>query len=248
MHFLLFILLLIPATARATDVHLAAAASLRELVMAVATCFEKLHPEHRVLVNAAASGTLARQIEAGAPADLFLSSNPQWMTYLVERDKIARDRPLSWAANRLVVVGRGGALTSLAELAALQKLAIGSPESVPAGRYARSMLQNAGLYAGLEADRRLVFTKDVRQALLFAEQGVVDGAIVYASDARLLQQARILLDPEAELQPQISYPIALTRAGEDKPAAQRLFALLISVEGAQLIETYGLIPLTGSGE
>ncbi|MDT8441364.1 MAG: molybdate ABC transporter substrate-binding protein [Desulfuromonadales bacterium] len=242
---LLSLLFLLPSPSLADEVHLAAAASLRELVMVVASRFEATYPEHRLRVNTASSGTLARQVVAGAPVDLFISANPEWMMHLVEEGKISPGSPRPWAANRLVVVGRGQPLDSLADLKSLRRLAIGSPESVPAGRYARIMLEKAGLYHDLEKRHRLVFAKDVRQALLYAEQGVVDVAIVYRSDVRLLRQTRVVLTPAADLQPEIRYPIALTNTGEQKPAARELCRLLTGPAGATLMESNGLTPLGG---
>lgn len=245
--FIIFIILLLfPGNGLAGEIHLAAAMSLRELAGDAARRFESQHPHHRVLINTASSGTLARQIVAGAPADIFLSANPQWMDHLAEQGKVTPGSPADWAANRLVVVGRGAPLRSLADLGAAGRLAIGSPESVPAGRYARTMLEAAGLYSELLEGTRLIFTKDVRQALLYAEQGVVESAIVYESDRRLLQKARIILVPAADQQPDIHYPIALTVSGEENPAAQELYRLLTGSVGTELIQTYGLTPLTGA--
>lgn len=233
--------------AKADDIHLYAAGSLRELAAEAKMIFEQQHPEHRVLVNSASSGVLARQIVAGAPADLFLSANTAWMNELVKQEKVAADQPRPWAANRLVVVGRGDRLADIQGLRPLEKIAIGSPQSVPAGRYARTLLQSAGLYRELFEGHRLVMAKDVHQALLYAEQGVVDATLVYASDARRARQARILLVPADVLQPEILYPISLTRQGIKNPAARRLFELLTSPVGLRLIETYGLTPLNSGG-
>jgi len=230
--------------AKADDIHLYAAGSLRELAAEAKMIFEQQHPEHRVLVNSASSGVLARQIVAGAPADLFLSANTAWMNELVKQEKVAADQPRPWAANRLVVVGRGDRLADIQGLRQFEKIAIGSPQSVPAGRYARTLLQSAGLYQELFDGHRLVMAKDVHQALLYAEQGVVDATIVYASDASRARQARILLAPADSLQPEILYPISLTRQGVQKPAARSLFELLTSPVGFRLIEAYGLTALS----
>ncbi len=244
MHKLMFIiLLLLPGNVLAAEIYLAAAASLRELAADVANRFEKAHPEHQVYVNTAASGVLARQIEAGSPADLFLSANPEWMDYLVSKGKVTENQVIVWAANRLVVVGRGAKLDELKAVVTFSRLSIGSPESTPVGRYARSMLLAAGIYDELKNDRKLVFAKDVRQALAYADQGVVDGAVVYASDARLLHHGKTLIDPDDKLQPEIRYPLALTLTGEKSQAARELLRLLISNSGAALLKTYGFVPL-----
>jgi molybdate transport system substrate-binding protein len=245
--FLLILLLLLPFSASAETIQLAAAASLRELATEAAAEFEQLHPEHQVLVNSASSGTLARQIAAGAPADLFISANPQWLDYLVQQRLVAADAPVAWASNRLVLVGRGPLLAGLGEVRGMSRLAIGKPDSVPAGRYARQLLEQAGLYRDLERAQRLVLAKDVRQALLYAEQGVVDAAIVYASDARLLRQATVVLTPPETAQPSISYPLSVTRQGAAKPAALALFEMLRGPLGTELLDKYGLLPLLKTG-
>ncbi len=240
----IILMLILPVTLHAEDIHLYAAGSLRELAAEAKLIFEQQHPEHRVLVNSASSGVLARQITAGAPADLFLSANRDWMNELLKQGKVAADQPQFWAANRLVVVGRGNKLADIQGLRQFEKIAIGSPQSVPAGRYARTLLQSAGLYQELFDGHRLVMAKDVHQALLYAEQGVVDATIVYASDARRARQARILLAPADALQPEILYPISLTRQGGQKPVARSLFELLTSPVGFRLIEAYGLTALS----
>ena len=243
---LLTILLMFPGYALAAEIHLAAAASLRELVVAAASRFEEQNPSHHVLVNTSSSGTLARQIEAGAPADIFLSANPQWMDYLVDKGKVSPESPVPWAANRLVVVGRGKVLNSLSDLKNVSRLAIASPESAPAGRYARTLLKKEGIYNDLLQASRLVFAKDVRQALLYAEQGVVEAAIIYNSDARLLQNAQIILSPANDQQPDILYPAALTRSGEASPVVLAFYQSLTGADGKELIATFGLIPMTGA--
>ena len=108
---------LVPSFASAMDIHVAAAASLREFMTEAVGRFEERYPEHHVLVNTASSGTLARQIAAGAPADIFLSANPEWVNYLVDVGKVAAGRVLSWAGNQLVSVGRGQELDNLKDLA-----------------------------------------------------------------------------------------------------------------------------------
>jgi len=243
---LLILLLFIPNVVSAMDVHVAAAASLREFMAAAAERFEERYPEHRVLVNAASSGTLARQIAEGAPADLFLSANPEWVDYLVKLGKVDADQVKFFAGNKLVVVGKGRALDTISELSGLQRLAIGNPGTTPVGRYAMQMLEQAGLKNEFETSGRLVFAKDVRQALLYAEQGAVSGAIVYASDVRLLKDAKVLLVPGANLQPEVRYPMTLTSAGQDNKAAGLLFAWLTSSAGGELLKNYGFMCLLGS--
>ena len=240
---LIFMILISPRMTQAADIYLSVAASLREMMAEAATLFETMHSEHRVVINSSSSGVLARQIKAGSPADVFVSANPQWMTFLAEQQKVSADRVVNWATNQLILVGRGDKLNSLGDIAGVGRVAIGSPESVPAGNYAKALLTNADLYPRLERQHRLVFTKDVRQALLYAEKGVVDVAIIYASDVRLLRKAAVVLTPEPALQPDIRYQVALTVDGERSMPAQTFLDLLTTARGADLLKKYGLTPL-----
>lgn len=233
----------LPFSLCAAEVRVLAAASLKGVIAEAAAVFEERNPQQKIVISTASSGTLARQIAAGAPTDLFLSANPRWMSHLVEKGKVQEGTAVDWASNQLVVIGRGKALSSLDELAGLARIAIGSPESAPVGRYARDMLQKAGLYKDLEEGQRLVMAKDVWQALLYAEQGVVDAAILYASDSLLSKKATVVLVPDQHLQPKISYPIALTIKGEKKSAANDFFIFLQSAGGTKILKQYGFTPL-----
>lgn len=242
--FLLLVLLpLVTPVARAAEVRVLAAASLKQVIAEAARSFETRNPQHRVILSTASSGTLARQIAAGAPADLFLSANPKWMNHLVQKGKVAEGQPVDWASNRLVVVGRGKPLTSLENLKGFDRIAIGSPESTPVGRYARKMLETAGVLDELDSGNRLIMGKDVWQVLLYAEQGAVDAAVIYASDSQLCQKSRVILIPEAGLQPQIVYPIALTVTGQQKDAARDFIASLQQADVSSLLKRYDFQPL-----
>ncbi|HKJ04826.1 MAG TPA: molybdate ABC transporter substrate-binding protein [Geopsychrobacteraceae bacterium] len=246
--FCLTLLCSFPLSVHAAEIRVMGAASLKGVISEVATSFEQSNPEHRIVISTASSGTLARQIAAGAPADLFLSANPRWMSHLVEKEKIGTERPANWASNHLVVIGRDKSISTLDDLTRLKRIAIGSPESAPVGRYARELLQRAGLYQKLEQNQQLVLAKDVWQVLLYAEQGAVDAAILYASDSLLCEKSMRLLVPDAQLQPVIIYPIALTRAGEQKAAARDFFKYLQHTASSDILIRYGFEPLFYSGK
>jgi molybdate transport system substrate-binding protein len=162
----------------------------------------------QLVPNFAASGTLARQIGAGAPADLFISADRQWMDHLVSEKRIVPGTVRVLAQNSLVFLGRpGGSVRSLADLTSLQRIALCSPGSSPAGRYAEQVLKKAGLYPDLQQNKRLVLAKDVLQARLYAERGEVDGAFVFRTDALLAKQARILFEVPADLHEAVAYPV-----------------------------------------
>ncbi|WP_282755469.1 molybdate ABC transporter substrate-binding protein [Desulfuromonas thiophila] len=199
-----------------------------------------------IRTNFASSGVLARQVLQGAPVDLFISANMDWMEQLRLHNRITEPVVL-FAANSLVVVGRRDTpLHSLDELRSCRRIAIGNPRSVPAGQYAEQALRNAGLLTELQP--RLLLTSDVRQALLYADRGEVDAALVYHSDACLARQARLLLRVPPQLHDPIRFPMALTSRGADNPAARQLLAFLTSPSARALLVQRGFIdPLSLPG-
>lgn len=187
----------------------------------------------------ASSATLAKQIGAGAPADVFVSANVQWMDYLETGGRLQADSRRTWLGNRLVLVVPLGQALSLEldgshDLASrLQgRLCIGNVASVPAGIYAKQALSSLGWWDDLQA--RIVGAEDVRAALAFVERGECAAGIVYASDAKVSQKVRVAgVFPEQSHEP-IVYPMALLRgAGNPSraywqylhgPAAKAIFA------------------------
>lgn len=239
----MLVLLLNALPAAAEQVHVSAAASLTEAVKAIMEVYHRQHPGSEVLLNVAASGALAKQIAAGAPADIYISANPQWMDHLRQQGLIAEDSLLILLGNRLVFFGLPGPIRTLQDLADLSLIALPSPRSSPAGRYAEQALQAAGLLESLTAQEQLVPVRDVRQALLHAERGEVAGAFIYRTDALLARQAVVLFEVPPELYPPILYPAALTVAGAARPAARNLFAFLAGPEAQRIFQDYGfLIP------
>lgn len=236
----LCLLLTSTAFAGAADIHLSVAASMTDATRELMAVYRQQVPDTTFLPNFAGSGALAKQIAQGAPADLFISANPKWMDYLVTQGLVAADQVRPFANNSLVFAGRKGpVITSLADLTRLQRIAIGSPKSVPAGQYAEQALQAAGLLAQVQG--KLVLAQDVRQALVYAERGEVEGAFVYKTDALLAREAVVLFDVPQALYPEVVYPMALTLAGSDKPEAVAFSAFLQSAAATGILRRYGFI-------
>jgi molybdate transport system substrate-binding protein len=232
-------LLLLGSSAMADEVRLSVAASLRELMGALTEEYAAETDRVRFSSNFGASGTLARQIEQGAPVDLFISANGKWLDYLGEKgllDKATADL----AGNQLVVIGRAPAtLTGLDDLLKLERIALVNPKSGPAGEYAEQALAAAGLLEPLQ--KRLVPVQDVGQAVVLAERGEVDAALVYRTDARLARQTRILYEIPGDLHAPVSYPMALTLAGRENPAAGLFFDFLRGERARQILARYGFL-------
>jgi molybdate transport system substrate-binding protein len=223
----------------AGEINLSAAASLQEAISELADNYAKLHPGVTFIKNFGASGILAKQIENGAPADLFFSANIEWMDYVKERRLVDGGSISPFAYNTLVFVGREGIKAgSLSEVAKLERIAIGSPKSVPAGAYAQEALRNAGIEGQL--DKKLVMARDVRECLLYAERGEVDGAFVYRTDAlQAARNTRILFTVPQEFYPRVTCPVALTIAGAKKGEAAAFLGFLKTAEAKAVLAKRG---------
>lgn len=226
----------------AAELRLAVAASLNEVLHEICADYQLGHPDSRCVINAGASGTLAKQIAQGAPTDLFMPAARDWLDYLLAAGLLDQASVAVVAENRLVLVGRPGSVTTLADLPRLRRIALGSPRSVPAGAYAEAALRSAGVYDELAAEHKLVLAQDVRQALVYAERAEVDAAFVYQSDARLARRAQVLLVVDARLHAPIVYPMALTPQGARKPDVRAFYVYLQSPAVAALLQRHGFIP------
>jgi len=236
----LLVTMTLAASAPAAEVRLSVAASMSNVTKELIAAYEKQAPGGAHLPNFASSGSLAMQIARGAPADIFISANPRWMNYLVDERLIAADQVRTLAFNSLVFVGRKGlSITTFDDVARLQRIAIGSPKSVPAGQYAEQALKRAGLYDRVQG--KLVLAKDVRQALIYADHGETDGAFVYKTDALLARDAVVLLDVPEALYNEVSYPVGLTVAGVANPAAVAFYTYLSSTEATEILKTFGFV-------
>jgi molybdate transport system substrate-binding protein len=238
---ILFLLCIPPSHSCAADIHISAAASLKEVINELSDGFAKRNPGVKLFRNYGASGALAKQIENGAPADLFISANPEWMEYLKARSGVNERDIAVFAYNSLVFAGKPALrVNSLQDVVRLDRIAIGSPGSVPAGEYAMAAFRKAGLEKLL--DKKLVMAKDVREAMMYAERGEVDGAFVYRTDARqTAKNTKILFAVPQESYPRVTYPMALTVSGSKKPEAAALFRFLQSSEAGTVLTRHGFI-------
>ena len=213
-----------------------AAASLKEVMDQAAADFEAGSGTEAV-VSLAASSVLARQIEAGAPADVYISADREWMDWLSERGAIAEDARRTVAGNALVIAGaspvpdRADPGTILGE----GRFAMGDPSHVPAGRYARSALEHFGLWETVED--RAVFGENVRVALELAGRGEVVAAIVYASDLQPAEGLSLLYTFPPGSHPPIIYQAATTARAQ--PAARAFLNFLSGKVGQEIFRERG---------
>ncbi|MBI2353965.1 MAG: molybdate ABC transporter substrate-binding protein [Deltaproteobacteria bacterium] len=233
------LLCLFPSAPLAGEINLSAAASLREAINEIAEAFTKRTPGVKITRNLGGSGALARQIENGAPADIFISANTEWLDFLKGK-RLLDERWIGiFAFNELVFVGRPGLkVSAIQDLPGLERIAIGSPRSVPAGEYAMQAMKRAGIDRRME--KRLVMARDVRECLMYAERGEVDGAFVYKSDAlQAARNTRILFTVPQGLYPRVTYPMALTTVGGRKGEAAAFYKFLQSPQAGTILERHG---------
>ncbi len=223
-----------------------AAASLTNVMQDLGDAFTK-ETSVPVKFSFAASSALARQIENGAPADLFISADVMWMDYLQNKHLIQEQTRHDVVGNRLVLIAPVGSLIKLkiephfplAEVLGKNRLATGDPDSVPVGRYAQAALTKLGVWN--EVSERLVRAESVRAALAFVDRGEVALGIVYETDALIDQHVRILDVFPADSHAPIVYPMALTTAA--RPPAAQLAAFIRGCAGAAAFKAYGFSPL-----
>ncbi|TGU74266.1 molybdate ABC transporter substrate-binding protein [Geomonas terrae] len=231
-------LMLLAMPAAAGEITISAAASLKEAVNEIAEKFVQKHPGTKITRNYAASGTLAKQIESGAPADIFISANEEWMSHLKEKKLVAAASIDTFTRNTLVFAGATTRnISGMHDLPSLGSIAIGSPKSVPAGEYAEEAMRKAGLEKQLNG--KLILAKDVRESMMYAERGEVDGAFVYRTDALLGKHARILFTVPQQLYPRIVYPMALTTNGTKNRDAAEFLHYLKGREAKSVLSRYG---------
>ncbi|WP_375402555.1 molybdate ABC transporter substrate-binding protein [uncultured Sphingomonas sp.] len=240
--YLLYLLLLLttPAQAQPRGATVLAAASLQEVLTDAAAAWAgRGHP--RPVLSFAASSALARQVRAGAPADLFISADEEWMDDLASVGLLAPGTRAVLAGNRLIVVAPRAnpvrlTIPTLARALAAGPLAMADPTAVPAGRYGRAALERLGAWDAVRG--RVVRAENVRAALALVERGVAPYGIVYATDARASQAVRVAGVFPAASHPPIRYPVARLRASRNADA-EGFRRFLLSPGGQAIFARHG---------
>ena len=238
------ILLVAPGVLHAENLLVFAAASLKPSLDRIVTMPE-VAALGDVKVSYAASSQLARQIEAGAPAALFISADQDWMDWLDERQRVVGDSRANLLGNALVLVAPKDSALQFdirpgfdlaAALGADGRLALAEPNSVPAGKYAKTALLQLGVWG--EVEQRIVAADNVRAALNFVARGEVPLGIVYRSDAASEPTVRVVATFPDSTHVPIVYPAAII-AGHDSAAARRLIERLRTPPAQAIFRAYG---------
>lgn len=240
-----FITLLLCFTVNAEQkVTVFAAASLTNAMQDIGQLYQTQNPDTEVIFSFASSSTLARQIEQGAPAEIFISADQKWMDYLLERDLVSAKELL--VKNSLVLIApiqstitnvtidKNTDWTTL--LAKGERMAVGDPAHVPAGVYAKESLSNLGIYDKLEP--QFAPANNVRAALMLVELDEAKLGIVYSTDAKVSNKVKIVGEFPADSFSPVEYPIALITS--DK-TAKAFYDFLKTAPAIAILEKYGFV-------
>jgi molybdate transport system substrate-binding protein len=228
-------------SAGAIDLTVSAAASLTNAFQEIGKAYEKAHPGDKVLFNFGASGSLLQQISRGAPVDVFASADLETMDRAEKQNLIVRDARANFASNKLVLVVPATASLAVARLEdlqndAIQRIAIGIPESVPVGRYTKGVLERLKLWEPLQP--KMIFAQNVRQCLDYVARGEVDAGFVYATDARS-NADKVKVAMEVPVETPILYPVAVVKGNGNERAARRFVDFVRACAGQQILGKYG---------
>jgi molybdate transport system substrate-binding protein len=226
------------------EVKVFAAASLTDSLRELAIAYQK-QSGVKITLNLGASSTLARQIEEGAPADIFFSADEAKMDRLENRGLVVTGTRSGRLSNSLVLIvaaADGAVVQTPQDLAkpGIKRIALGDPKAVPVGVYAREYLEKLGLWSAVSS--KVVAVENVRAALAAVESGDADVGIVYKTDAIISRKVRVAFEVPAAEGPKISYPMALLKEAHAPGAAAKFLEFLASEEATRVFVKYGFRP------
>ncbi len=215
------------------EITVSAASSLSDTFKEIGAEFQKKNPEFKINFNFGASGVLQKQIEQGASVDIFASASQAEMDSLDEKGLIIKATRTNFTGNKLVIVAHSN--LTIEQLERLDKIAIGNPKTVPAGLYARTFLENAGIYGVVK--QKLIFAENVRQVLDYVERQEVDAGFVYFSDT--LKSNMSVSPVNDSLYPVIVYPIAVVKDSRQSAISGQFIEYIRGDKGQTILHKYG---------
>lgn len=226
------------------EITVAAALSLKGAFEEIAVLYQAKHPNERVRFNFAASGVLQRQIEGGAPVDIFASASPREMEELERKKLLAAGSRRIFARNGMVLIAPKGATPGINGLADLgmekvKRVAIGNPATVPAGKYTEEVLRSLGLRDLVR--EKLVFAENVRQILDYTVRGEADAGIVFATDAVGVPGIVVAASAPVKSHSPALCSIAVTQGARNKAAAGAFIDMLLSPDGQSILRRRGFL-------
>ena len=226
------------------EITVSAAISLKDALDEIAHLYSTEHPNAEVHFNLGGSGTLQRQIEQGAPVDIFISASPKEMDSLQSQALLLPDTRKDLAQNSVVLIVPAGSssISGFQDLtkAAVKTVAVGEPPTVPAGKYAQEVLTHFGIFDQLKP--KLVLAKDVRQVLTYVETGNADAGIVYATDAKISKKVTVVATAPEDSHSPVVYPAALIKSSKNPGGAKMFLEFLGGEKAGAVFQKYGFIP------
>ncbi len=223
------------------ELTVSAAASLTDALIKLQEIYKDKQPHVTLTFNMGPSGQLQQQIEQGAPADVFISAAQKQMNTLDEKDLIVKDTRVDILRNELVLIAAKDStiVTSIEDLKKdeVKHIGIGSPESVPAGQYAKESLTALGLWDTLGS--KLVEGQNVRAVLSYVETGNAEAGFVYGSDTVVSDLVKIVAPAPADSYEEILYPAAVVKASKNQEAAADFVEFLLTPEAKQVLKDFG---------
>ena len=231
-------------------ITVSAAASLTEAFTNIEKEFETENPDIDVVCNFGASGTLRTQIEGGAPVDVFASAAEDQMDTLASNGFVYNDTREDFTKNSLVMITQKGnvlGLTGMQDLTnpEVEKISIGNPDSVPAGKYAKEALTNAGLWDSVS--NKTILAENVKQALVYVETGEAEAGFVFSTDASSAKSGSIEVVTSVPVTTPITYPIAVVSSTQHKEDSQLFIDFVTGEKGQPILEQYGFVTETQNG-
>ena len=230
--------------AQAVEINVSAAASLKDVLTEIQKDYQAKNPNSKLVYNFGASGALQKQIEQGAPADVFISAAPKQMDELEAKNLMNKATRKNLVENKLVVVVPKESKMNISKYedltqAGVQKIALGETATVPAGQYAQQVLEKLGLWDKVKD--KVVFTKDVRTVLAYTETGNVEAGIVYKTDGISSDKVKVAaVAPEGTHKP-IVYPVAVTTSTKQQKAAEAFVEYLFNADSKAIFEKHGFV-------
>ncbi len=231
----------VDASEETVKLMVSAAISLTDALEEIKVVYEKDNNVD-ITFNLGGSGSLAQQIQQGSPVDVFMSANQDWMDTLEEADLIITDTRADITGNKLVLITNNDSSVdyeSINDILAeeIDQIAIGNPESVPAGMYSEQVLKNLNLWDSLKD--KLVLAKDVRQVLTYIETGNVDIGFIYESDAITSNKIKVLATAEDDSHDSIIYPATVIKDTKHEEEASDFVLFMASEEAQEILIKHG---------
>ena len=217
------------------------AASLQEAMEAIKPLYEQQSPDINLVYNFGSSGSLQYQIEQNAPVDVFISAAPKQMNALEKKGLLLENARKNLLKNQIVLITPkdNNNILNFQNLTKndVKKIAMGNPDSVPAGHYAKEVLETFKLYNKLTS--KFVFAKNVRQVLFYVETGNVDGGFVYGTDVKISEQVKVVATAPENSHSPIIYPVAVIRNSRYPEVAKAFIQFLLRDSARKIFEEYG---------